>query len=203
MAKKGKGGTVLAIGLGFGAVALASAALAGDRRKMPKMSLEQVLELVEKYSKALGVPRSLVIAIFNIESNFRIDAENHTPRAEARGGAWGIGQITLETAKDITKRFPETAKKLWPNWDGTGPGLLDPHINIAMSAFLLARDYKHFTNKGDAWLLAGLAHHQGRGNVEKFLREGNGKIVEDKLPPNGKRYWLQLKDYRQYAADVV
>jgi len=125
-----------------------------------------------------------------IESNNRFDAIN---MKNARGGAWGICQMTLDTAKDLTKRFQTVAKKYWPRFDGTGQSLLDPETNVALAAFQVGLLWKAFKAKPNNWLVAGLAYHQGSGTISKLLAAGNGRLVPTQIPPNGKIYYAGLQ----------
>lgn len=211
MARKGKGGVLplLLIGGGVfaGIAALASTPARAEpkRKKTSQRALAKTLAL--RYSKEFGVPESLILAVVKLESDFVAEAENHSPRAERLGGAWGWGQITLEHARNLTRSFPKTAARYWPNWDGTGEGLLDPQINMAMTAFTLWRNWQRYKEVADRWLTAGLAHHQGIGNVDKFIKvhrrpDGRKGVNVDQLPPNGKLYWLRLVKHAESDKDV-
>ncbi len=156
-----------------------------------------VKQLAAKYASAFGVPLSLVMAIMGIESAYNPSAENHSANAEARGGAWGLGQMTLATAKDITQRYASVAKKFWPSWNGTGQGLLSAQVNAAMTAFLLSLAWKKYMGRPNNWLTAGVAHHQGTGTIDKLLAE-HGQITPDVLPPKGREYYVALEAERAH-----
>lgn len=203
MAKKKKGAVAALLLIGGGA-ALAAAlsskpakAATKPSKEPPKPKSNQALaqQLAAKYSVIFGVPESLVLAIIKIQSNFNPNATN--PRAQNLGGMWGWGQMSLAQARDLTRLYPSTAQKYWPNWNGTGPGLLNPEINTAMTAFSLSISWKRYQKYADPWLTAGLAHHQGRGNVDKFVKthrrpDGKPGINMQQLPPNGKIIWQRL-----------
>jgi hypothetical protein len=146
-----------------------------------------------KYSKEFGAPSSLLTALMAIESSYNPAAKNTNERAMKGGGAWGLTQLLLTTAKDITARNPNTAKKYWPKWDGTGPGLLKPENHIPIAAFLLAQHWKRFKDKANNWLTTGVSWHQGSGGVSKLITKGGGKLNPAHLPPNGAEYYRRLQ----------
>jgi soluble lytic murein transglycosylase-like protein len=194
---KGKAGAILPLVIGGGIVA--AIVFSGEAQAMPsnKNAKAIAVALAEKYSKVFGVPASLVLAILQIESQFKFDAVNKTDRAMARGGAWGIGQITLATAKDIAQRFPKEAKQYFSTFNGTGESLLDPETNIAMSAFILSRSWKRYATKPKNWVVAAMAYHQGAGTMDDIVKKLGPSYTADQLKnslaPNGKIYfsWLQ------------
>lgn len=159
-----------------------------------------IKNIVQKYAVPMGVPMSLVMAIIGIESGYNTLAQNHSERATAQGGAWGLGQMTLNTAKDITKRYPEVAKQYWPTWNGTGQGLLDPYVNGAMTSFLLSLAWKKYAKYPNRWLTAGVAHHQGMGKVDELLKK-YGKVTQDILVkeklPFGAQYYGMIEREHQ------
>lgn len=208
--RKGKGGIVPLLLLGGGAAALIAAASAAKASEPPKKQptpkppvkppakQPAPTSIAAKYADAFGVPESLVLAVAQVQSGSNWNAVNNSPRAKKLGGMWGWGQMSLAQAKDLTAANPAVAAKYWPNWDGTGKGLLDPNVNAAMTAFTLSINWKRYVGKvADPWLTAGLAHHQGRGNVDKFVvshkRADKKKGVNAaQLPPNGKTTWERL-----------
>lgn len=190
---------VAAVGIGAGllfALALSRRpAKAAEAPSMPKAEpltdeKKRIVALAAKYAGIFGAPTSLLLAIFQIESAMKPDSVN---LKNPRGGAWGLGQMTLETAKDLTKRFPATAKRYWPKFDGTGQSLLDIETNIAICAYHLSLLWKRYKDRPGNWLTAGLAWHQGSGNIDKQIAAGKGKVVPSNLPPKGRIYygWLQ------------
>lgn len=144
--------------------------------------------IAEKFSKAFTVPLSLVLSILSIESGFNRKAINKSESAAKRGNAWGIGQVTLATAQDMTKRYPSVAKMYWPKFDGTGESLYDLQTNIALASYYLARMWKRY--KGD-WYAAGLSYHQGAGTIDKLIKDS--RSWEAKLAPKGKIYYKALQ----------
>lgn len=163
---------------------------------MPKTptASPQIAALVAKYAAAFKVPTSLLMALAAIESSYRPHLSNTGPVAMAknRGGAWGLTQILLLTATDTTKRFPKVAAKWWPQWDGTGPGLLDPAVNLAMAGFLLSQLWARFQGKPGNWYVTGLSWNQGAGGVSKFLAAGGGKLDPAVMTPGAREYYSRL-----------
>lgn len=163
---------------------------------MPKKGKEpdftKAVEIAAPLAERLGVPLSLVLSIFSVESGFNAKAENHSANATKRGGAWGIGQVTLTTAVDMAKRFANDGKKLWPRFDGTGRSLLDLETNIGFAVHYLARAYKRYND----WLSAGVSYHQGMGKIDQ-LRKQYGSDWPNHLPPNGTLYAAALRNRRE------
>lgn len=181
-------GLLLALAFTRRGEAMPKKAKAAPRRK-PNANQTRAVALAVKYGNTFKIPPSLLIAIMQIESSNNPQAVN---MKNPRGGAWGLTQMTLATAQDLTKRFPAVAKKYWPKFDGTGPSLLDPETNVAIGAFHASLLWKRYKDKPGNWLTAGLAWHQGSGNVDRFIEEGGGKINPAKLPPNGKIVFQRL-----------
>lgn len=187
MADRGK-----AVVIGGGALAIVAAALAfggGDAKAEPAKAepkarpltaKEKAIALAIKFASVFQVPASLILAVISVQSGYRPTAQN--PRNK-RGGAWGLGQVTLTTAQDLTKRLPAIARNWWPQWNGTGPGLLDPVVNVAMTAYMLSIAWKRYKAAPDGWLIAALSYHQGLGGIARLVKAGGGKLPA-KLPPN-------------------
>jgi soluble lytic murein transglycosylase-like protein len=203
--------TILAIGAGGLVLANAMSAKATPKKAV-KAKLKsttpagQVATAGAKYAKVFGVPLSLLVAVIGIESRYKPNATNKSARALLRGGAWGYGQVTLSTAKDLTTKNPKTAAKYWPRWDGTGQGLLDPETNLAVTAFYLASLWRRYKSKPGSWLTTGTAYHQGPGNMDAQIAKGGGKLNATLLPPNGKTYYGWLKrelDTNQVVSSLV
>ena len=76
--------------------------------------------------RELGVPAVWGLAIARHESSFRPEACNLTNGDGARGGAWGLFQMTFKTAQGL-------------GYLGEPSGLLVPPVNIDLAAMLLAR----------------------------------------------------------------
>lgn len=153
----------------------------------------ELAALATKWANVFGAPPSLLIALMGIESSYNPNVVNTNDRAMKGGGAWGLTQLLLSSAKDLTKRFPDVAKKHWPQWDGTGKGLLDPNTHLAIAAFKLANNWKRYRARPNNWLTAGIAWHQGTGNIDAQLVKGKGQVIPSKLPPYGREYYARLQ----------
>lgn len=149
-----------------GRSASAATSSGGRKVKANMMGAKRVLPLVVKWAKVFGTPPSLMMAVIENESGFDANNTNLTsPGDVARGGAWGLGQITLKTAQSLYAG----AKGKVPPWDGTGKGLYDPELNVALTAYGLGLNWKRYRNKPNNWLAAGLAWNVGAGAVDKHL----------------------------------
>lgn len=193
MARGGKGTAIAAVGIGGGLLAmlaLSRKSSAATETRSVSSNEARAVALSVKWAKQFGAPPSLLIALMKIESNYNPNAKN---LKNARGGAWGLTQMTLATAQDLTKRFPAAAKQYWPGFNGTGPSLLDPDTNAAISAYHLGNIWKRYKGRPGNWLTAGLAWHQGSGNIDKQIAQGGGKVNPANLPPNGTTFYNWLK----------
>lgn len=157
-----------------------------------------ILALAQKWGPVFGAPVPLIMTIADIESSFRPGVKNTNARAMKLGGAWGAMAMTLSTAKSVATRLrshdnPQVTLTL-AKWDGTGPGLLNPDVNVMMGAHELGRDYAEFK---DPFLAAG-AYHQGRGKIRELLKAG--RPIPDDLPPFGKQYVTKaIARFQRYA----
>jgi hypothetical protein len=159
---------IVMVGAGLlGALALQGGAHAATEEKpvakpkaKPKASSR--LTLSAKYARLFGVPLSLLLATTYAQSNNRPNAK----RENKRGGAWGLGQMTLATATEIWPRFKA---KIGLSWDGTGQGLLDPTLNLAITAAYLSIWYGRYKSNRLRWLLSAYAYILGPGRVRKVM----------------------------------
>lgn len=159
--------------------------------------------LAVKWANTFGAPPSLLVALMAIESSYNPRAKNTNDRAMQGGGAWGLTQLLLTSAEDETKRYPADAKKHWPQWDGTGEGLLDANTHLAIAAHKLARNWARYRDRENRWLTAGVSWHQGTGNVDKQIERGGGRVNPSNLPTFGKEYWNRLERQRTTNLAVV
>lgn len=177
--ESGKGKALIVIGLGAaGAAALAAltggsahAAEAEQPRKLTPSKVPARVALAKKFAKVFSVPLSLVLSVIAAQSSNRANAF----RANKRGGAWGYGQITLATATEI---WPKARAKIGKTWDGSGKGLLDPTINIGLTAYYLSLWWKRYRKHRLGWLLSAYAYILGPGRVRKAMPDD----LKGKLP---------------------
>jgi hypothetical protein len=138
------------------------------KKKKPKAKSLSSTVLANKWADKFGIPRTLVLATIYAQSSDNMMAQ----KANNRGGAWGLGQVTLATAKEIYPRV----KGVVPPWDGTGKGLLQPDLNVALTAYYLSLWYKRYQKNRLAWMLAAYAYVLGPGRVQAVMADVNGKL---------------------------
>ena len=161
-------------------------------------SEETARQLANFWGQRFSVPPALLMAVWRTESEFDPFALNMTGGDARRGGAWGLGQMTLKTAQGLTSDFPRQAAANWPGFAAfpTGQSLFNINENAAMSAFLLSLGMRQF---GERPFDAGVSYKMGMRYVSELLDEG-GKIPRD-LTPGARQYWGRLKTAaREYAA---
>jgi len=175
MASNNKALGIVMVGAGLlGALALQGGAHAATEEKpiaKPKAKAKAPtrLTLSAKYARLFGVPLSLLLATTYAQSNNRPNAK----RENKRGGAWGLGQVTLATATDI---WPKVQAKTGLSWDGSGEGLLDPALNLAFTAYYLSLWYSRYKSNRLRWLLSAYAYVLGPGRVRKVLPKDSGSL---------------------------
>ncbi len=178
--KPGRGWLLLLAG-GAGIALLtggAKRAFAGTRG-MLKNNIPIVLMIVKKWAPSFPkVPIKLVMSIIGNESGFNTNATNLTGGDLARGGAWGLAQMTLATAKGVPPFIPKAIKDgpVFKHWTGEGKQLLDPSLNVLfMMAYL-----NHLMGelKGDTVLVTA-AYNRGLGAVKKMVSQGRTAQVAD------------------------
>lgn len=87
--------------------------------------LKRYRPLIEAAFMSKHLPVHWGLSIAKQESGFRPWARNDIGGDRRRGGAWGLFQMTLETAQGLGYR-------------GDGPGLLDPVLNADYAARFIA-----------------------------------------------------------------
>jgi soluble lytic murein transglycosylase len=111
------------------------------------------LSEINKYSKQYGVDPILVKAVIKAESNYK-------PEVKSSKNAYGLMQITTETA--------EWAGKEMKIESFTPDKLYEPDFNIKMGCWYL--DYLNGQFNGDVELVLA-AYNGGPGNVQKWLND--------------------------------
>jgi soluble lytic murein transglycosylase-like protein len=86
-----------------------------------KMTLQ---ELADQIAAQAGIDPAMLKAVVRLESAWKTGAENNTGGDALRGGAWGLGQVTLRTAQAY---FPSI----------TTAQLLQPDLNLQIAAKVL------------------------------------------------------------------
>ncbi len=142
-------------------------------------------QLAAKWAPLFGIPADLLLVIGKLESGYRSRA--HNPAAARQGGAWGMFQQTLDTAKSnvaqLQKDSRAEVRAVVARFRGRGEDLWDPELNAVLASYQLGKLWKRYGGRFEHVVAA---YHQGAGNVDKFLRQG--RRFPDDLPPNGKVY---------------
>jgi soluble lytic murein transglycosylase-like protein len=127
--------------LSAAALALAQPAFAQDA------SRAKFDAIIASHAEANGVPASLVHRVIRRESRYR-------PGVVGKGGAMGLMQIKLATARGVGYR-------------GTARGLLDPETNLTYAIKYLAGAYKVARGNQDRAVM-----HYARGYYYAAKRQG-------------------------------
>lgn len=122
---------VLAI-LIIGAVIVATTRAAkGSPRRV---DLEQ---LATETALAWGIEPAVLLATVDIESAWDPGAQNHGPGDSARGGAWGLCQLTVTTALAV-----DDGVNIWADEAGQRKPerLLEPELNLKLACALITEN---------------------------------------------------------------
>lgn len=128
----------------------------------------------QRWADYFGVPIEVVAGVARTESrrpkwpDGYPKATNLTGGDLARGGAWGLCQMTLQTAVGLVLALKKSQPSLKPylnRFDGTGPSLFDPDLNVLLACALLKSNFKAM----GTWPNAVLAYNRGVGGARKYL----------------------------------
>lgn len=168
------------LGLGLVAAAVGSSA----HTKGPHMPWGEYAELCSRWASTWGIPPRVLEVIGILESSLHPKLmEVDDPRASAKGGAWGLFQMTLDTARSLMKAPAVNQRPEARLWDGSGQSLLDPELNAMLASFYLSRLWKRY---GGQVLPTIAAYEQGHVTVDHVVTNG-GNLITD-LPPHGREY---------------
>lgn len=134
-----------------------------------------------------NVPRALVLAIMKAESRFHPRSEDHSERAEGRGGAYGLMGMTAVTAQDLFQRIE---KKIGSSFHtivkykslGTS-ALLDPDVNTLFGVFYLNQ--------------LGAEFGFSNSNIAAAYHEGPGRVRALEAGPHTRQYVADVTAYRK------
>jgi soluble lytic murein transglycosylase-like protein len=147
----------------------------GSRAPLKARAVE---ELANHWGPLFGAPPHVLVVLASIESSFDPSVTNVTPRALLRGGAWGLVQQTLETAKGHAAALQDSpnpeVQTMLASWDGSGPGLLDPNLNMMFAARQVGRLAAEFSGRLD---LIAAGYHGGRGAALKVRDLPPGEVA--------------------------
>lgn len=170
-----------------------TAGLKGGCKTAPDPST--ALAVANKWGPVFGCPVRTLLVVAAIESGYRSGCAEVSPRAMARGGAYGMWQQTLNTARgharDLASYPDPDVQSTLRKWRGIGSDLFDPDLCGLFAARQLGQLTREF---GDLALVTG-AYHQGAGKIRQVLAAG-GTVPAD-LPPHGKTYVTRALDAAQ------
>ncbi len=132
-----------------------------------KMTLEQLADLIAAEN---GVEPALLKAVVKLESAWKVSAENQTGGDLARGGAYGLGQVTLKTAQAFEPSI-------------TPSQLLQPDTNLRLASKVLAEGMQKFGNADDAFA------YYNSGKPFALAPES----TQTRYVPLAKKYYLQYR----------
>ena len=145
------------------------------------------LAVANKWGPVFGCPVETLMVIGAIESGYRAGCSEVSPRAMARGGAFGMWQQTLNTARGIARElagYPDPhVQETLQKWRGVGSDLFDPDLCGMFAARQLGQLTAEFG--ADLALVAG-GYHQGAGKIRSMVAAG--RAIPAELPPHGKTY---------------
>lgn len=131
------------------------------------MSVSDYQGLINQYAAAQGIPPAMVAAIMQQESGGNPNAENLTGGDAARGGSYGLMQVSLLTAQGY-------------GYTGDGQGLLDPDTNLEYATAYLGDLYRQYggdVNDTVAAYNAGSPRHVNGDPSEPYTNEGYVQAV--------------------------
>jgi hypothetical protein len=164
-----------------------TAALKGGGGCVGASDPSTALDVANKWGPPFGCPVRTLLVIASIESGYRAQCSELSPRAMALGGAFGMWQQTRNTAAGHARALasspdPDVQATL-RKWTGRGPDLFDPDLCGMFAARQLGQATAEFGD--DLGRVAG-AYHQGAGKIRTMVAAG--QAIPDQLPPHGKTY---------------
>jgi hypothetical protein len=145
------------------------------------------LAVASKWGPHFGCPVKTLMIIGAIESGYRSGCSELSPRAMARGGAFGMWQQTANTAAGHARALASSpdadVQATLRKWTGIGTDLFDPDLCGMFAARQLGQATAEF---GDDIAKVAGAYHQGSGKIRAMIAAA--KAIPDELPPHGKTY---------------
>jgi Transglycosylase SLT domain len=141
------------------------------------------------------VPRNLVLAIMKEESRYKPRSEDHSDRAQARGGAYGLMGMTAATAVDLGPRLElweirkngavaPFVRALLEKYKTLGTSaLLDPNVNALFGCFYLDQ--------------LGGEFGFNNSNVIAAYHEGASRVRKGEAGPHTKQYVANVLTWRK------
>jgi soluble lytic murein transglycosylase-like protein len=178
---------VLLVGAGRGA--RAGVRQAGAAGRMPWDTFEA---LCAQWAAIWSVPELVLWVVATLESQRVSGAVNDKGADAERGNAWGLFQVTHDTARELMSR-PELQRfEASRRWDGSGPSLLDPGLNTMLGAYYLGKLWQRY--EGD-FAATVSAYKYGPAPIDRILARGGDLAAE--LPPEGRNRIRKALELRQ------
>jgi soluble lytic murein transglycosylase-like protein len=170
---------------------------APKRSPQPRWAPDKTEAVARKWAPVFQVPVPTIMSIVDIES-----AHNPKQVNMARfdkGGAWGLGQQMLDEADEKIKKirriygdkFPQI-KAVTKKWHGDPSALLDPDLNLMLTAWQLGRLHNQFEGNFD---LVAAAYNQGEYAIKRRLAHGQPAV--SKAQPHGMLYVSMAENARK------
>ncbi len=123
-------------------------------------------EIIYKYADEYDVPKSVILAMIKVESNFNVNATSHA-------GACGLMQLMPETFTWLASTLGESV---------TEDQIYDPELNIKYGTYYVSTLYSSLGN----WENVYAAYNAGKANVLKWLEDSryseNGVLTDIPFP---------------------
>jgi hypothetical protein len=174
-----------------------TAALKGGGGCVGASDPSTALDVANKWGPPFGCPVRTLLVIASIESGYRAQCSELSPRAMARGGAFGMWQQTRNTAAGHARALasspdPDVQATL-RKWTGRGPDLFDPDLCGMFAARQLGQATAEF---GDD-------HRPGGRRLPPGRREdpdhGGGRPGDPRRAPTTRQ---NLRDPRARRSDA-
>jgi soluble lytic murein transglycosylase len=157
--------------IAWGADALASLA----EKQMHPTDFE---EYVDKYSAEYNVPKYIIFAVIDVESDFK-------PYYTSEAGARGLMQMIPDTFEWLTSA-EHLGEDLSPD------ELYEPEVNIKYGTYYLSYLFEKFHD----WDAVFAAYNAGEGNVSKWLKD------DEYTDKNGKLTHIPFKETRAHVKKI-
>ena len=157
--------------IAWGADALASLA----EKQMHPTDFE---EYVDKYSAEYNVPKYIIFAVIDVESDFK-------PYYTSEAGARGLMQMIPDTFEWLTSA-EHLGEDLSPD------ELYEPEVNIKYGTYYLSYLFEKFHD----WDAVFAAYNAGEGNVAKWLKD------DEYTDKNGKLTHIPFKETRAHVKKI-
>lgn len=111
--------------------------VASTRTAKGSPARRQLEQLATETALAWGIEPAVLLATVDVESAWDPNAQNHGPGDDARGGAWGLAQLTVTTAlavDDGVGAWADEAGRREPK------RLLEPQLNLTLACALITEN---------------------------------------------------------------